>query len=185
MFEPPGNRTLDFYFYFIILNNRSLFWKGKAPWYLICAVFCCWRQLQNVGWRLCNTRKHSKSSESQKEVVFFLALICTHILFCAFLSIKFVCKNIPTVLIEKTQVLVKTTHCCPILLFVLCPLNSCITLCGDFTTGPFSLHTGVIYFAILTQGWSLAEMFHTVYEGTQVQGVYMCQYAFVLGITLK
>lgn len=115
----------------------------------------------------------------------FLALFCTHILFCGFLSIKFVCKNIPTVLIEKTQVLVKTTHCCPILLFVLCPLNSCITLCGDFTTGPFSLHTGVIYFAILTQGWSLAEMFHTVYEGTQVQGVYMCQYAFVLGITLK
>lgn len=122
---------------------------------------------------------------TEKEVVFFLALFCTHILFCAFLSIKFVCKNIPTVLIEKTQVLVKTTHCCPILLFVLCPLNSCITLCGDFTTGPFSLHTGVIYFAILTQGWSLAEMFHTVYEGTQVQGVYMCQYAFVLGITLK
>lgn len=122
---------------------------------------------------------------TEKEVVFFLALFCTHILFCAFLSIKFVCKNIPTVLIEKTQVLVKTTHCCPILLFVLCPLNSCITLCGDFTTGPFSLHTGVIYFAILPQGWSLAEMFHTVYEGTQVQGVYMCQYAFVLGITLK
>lgn len=109
----------------------------------------------------------------------FLALFCTHILFCGFLSIKFVCKNIPTVLIEKTQVLVKTTHCCPILLFVLCPLNR------DFTTGPFSLHTGVIYFAILTQGWSLAEMFHTVYEGTQVQGVYMCQYPFVLGITLK
>lgn len=126
-----------------------------------------------------------QNRRERSRLFFFLALFCTHILFCGFLSIKFVCKNIPTVLIEKMQVLVKTTHCCPILLFVLCPLNSCITLCGDFTTGPFSLHTGVIYFAILTQGWSLAEMFHTVYEGTQVQGVYMCQYAFVLGITLK
>lgn len=153
--------------------------------YLCCILLLaptskCRVKILNVS--LCCT----KFRIAEKEVVFFfLALFCTHILFCGFLSIKFVCKNIPTVLIEKMQVLVKTTHCCPILLFVLCPLNSCITLCGDFTTGPFSLHTGVIYFAILTQGWSLAEMFHTVYEGTQVQGVYMCQYAFVLGITLK